>query len=36
LGSWSLPFQDDDLLAEREDFESNISTASEEDTRGGN
>jgi hypothetical protein len=36
LGSWPLPFQDDDLLPEREDFESNISPAPEEDTRGGN
>jgi len=35
-GSWPLPFQDADLLAERQDFESNISAASEEDTRGGN
>jgi hypothetical protein len=36
IGSWPLPFQDADLLAERQDFESNISAASEEDTRGGN
>jgi len=36
LGSWPLPFQDDDLLTEREDFESNISPASEEDKHGGN
>jgi len=36
IGSWPLPFQDADLWAECQDFESNISAASEEDTRGGN
>jgi hypothetical protein len=35
LRSWPLPFQDDDLLAEREDFDSNIGPASEEGRHGG-
>jgi len=36
LREWPLPFQDGYLVAKREDFERNISTALAEDTSNGN